>query len=271
MQLSVLVFLLSFSLHSQVIVYSQSLRVPASISLSQTAEDDAYLQLGEQLFAAGEWAKAENHFSDAVARQPGNPLWLVCLAVALDRQGKSKEAHAKVKQLVAIGKIESLLVFTEKSKNEKIVFVDTRAFVDEKLGITRYVAAQRMLTNEFMHRHDALAIIQRRIKAIEDDIAKSTSTQDAKATQTKQEELRKLRREFEQERKDAESAYYKRATEILGPISSDIGKALDAYAKPRNIAFVLDSRVFPNVRFLADKSVNVTQDFVTTYNSLNPK
>jgi Skp family chaperone for outer membrane proteins len=269
--ISIFVFLLAITLTSQAIGYSRSLFPAAKLAIIQSETEDLVLQEGEKYFAQGDWVAAETHFKSALKRQPFSPLWHVCLAVALDKQRKSKEAHAEMKKLVEIRRIESLLAYLEKSKTGKIAFVDTRFFKDEKDGISRFVAALKSLDDEFKDQLDELGKLDARIKANEIELATSDSGQDPTVTQTKQEEVRRLKRELERKRKDAKAAYEKRSEKVIGSVSIDIGNALQSYAKERDIAYLLDSSVFPKARFLADKSVDVTQDFVSTYNKSFPK
>jgi outer membrane protein len=154
----------------------------------------------------------------------------------------------------------------------KIAFVNTQAFGDEKAGINKYVAAVKNLQREFDPRQKELQTLATRIKAIADDLSKTGQVQDPKVTQAKQEEGEKLQRELEYKKKDAEAAFQKRYEEVVGPISNDIGKALDGFAKQRGITMVLDlskQAILESVLSL-DPAMDVTAAFITEYNSKNP-
>ncbi len=227
-----------------------------------------YLRAGEKFFQRGEWAAAEGHFRTATQRQSNSPVWRVCLAVALDKQGKAEEVKAEVQKLIELRDVESLLVVPEKMKDTgKLVFIDTRAFGDEKTGINRYVAAVKSLEVEFKSRQDEMTSIKGRIKAISDELLYMKNEKEIKV---KQEERRKLEKELENKRKDASAAFDKRYDKVVGPVASQIGVALDAYAKKRGYAFIFDNSKFKDVSYFSDKSINVTQDFITDYNKLYP-
>jgi outer membrane protein len=154
----------------------------------------------------------------------------------------------------------------------KIAFVNTQAFGDEKAGINKYIAAVKSLQREFDPRQKELQTLATRIKAIADDLSKTGAVQDPKVTQAKQEEGEKLQRELEYKKKDAEAAFQKRYEEVVGPISNDIGKSLDGFAKQRGITMILDlskQAILESVLTL-DPSMDVTAAFITEYNSKNP-
>ena len=68
---------------------------------------------------------------------------------------------------------------------------------------------------------------------------------------------------------DAQVAFDKRMQEVLGPISDDISKALDAYAKSRGITLILDVTKFQGIVSASD-SLDITRAFITEFNSKNP-
>ena len=154
----------------------------------------------------------------------------------------------------------------------KIAYVDTSAFNDEKTGITRFVAALKSLQREFQPRQAELQGIDTRLKAIADEISKTRAVADPKAIQLKQEEGERLQRELEYKKKDYEAAAAKRYEEVVGPISADIGNAINAFAKQRGITMILDVSKPSMVESIltADPTMDVTVAFIADYNSKNP-
>ncbi|HEX7530542.1 MAG TPA: OmpH family outer membrane protein, partial [Pyrinomonadaceae bacterium] len=67
---------------------------------------------------------------------------------------------------------------------------------------------------------------------------------------------------------DAKVQYQKRYQELLVPLQDDVGKALDAYAKTRNITMVIDGSQTPIL--YAAQSIDITKAFISDYNSKNP-
>jgi Skp family chaperone for outer membrane proteins len=153
--------------------------------------------------------------------------------------------------------------------SSKIAFVNTQAFADEKAGITRFVAALKNLDREFKPRRDELQNMQNRIQTLAKEIEQTRSVADPKTLQTKQDEGEKLQRELKFKKEEAEAAFQRRSEEVLGQITNDILKALDAYAKQRGITSVLDWSKMEAMLML-DPSADITAAFIADYNSKNP-
>jgi Skp family chaperone for outer membrane proteins len=161
----------------------------------------------------------------------------------------------------------------------KIGWVDTLSFEDEKEGVTRYINALKALETELRPRITELQNLQNRIKTISDDLtraqnqpANSPVPVDRAALQTKAEEGNRLQREFEFKKKDYDAVYEKRSGEVLGPISMDISRAMQDFAKARGYAAILDIAALANSNMLLalDPTANITKEFVTFYNARPP-
>jgi Skp family chaperone for outer membrane proteins len=155
----------------------------------------------------------------------------------------------------------------------KIAFVNTEAFGDAKAGIARYVAAVTALDREFQPRQQELTSLQTQITTIADDINKLSASQsvvDPKTIQSKQDQGEKLQRDFKYKKEQYDADAGRRYREAVSPISEDIGKALDAFAKARGITMILDiSKLAPAV-LTVNQSMDVTAQFISEYNSKNP-
>ena len=151
----------------------------------------------------------------------------------------------------------------------KIAYINTEAFGDEKTGITRYVTAVKSLEREFDPRQKELITMQTRIKALADEIGKLTgsSVVDPKTIQAKQDEGERLQRDLKYKKEQADADFAKRYQEVVSPISSDIGKALDSFATTRGLTMILDiSKLAPAV-LTANPNMDVTAAFIAEYNS----
>lgn len=152
----------------------------------------------------------------------------------------------------------------------KIAFINTEAFGDEKTGITRYVAAMKSLEREFQPRQTELNTMQTRIRTIAEDISKTQSVADPKAIQAKQDEGERLQRDLKYKKEQADADFAKRYQEVVGPISQDIGKALDAFATQRGITMIMDiSKLIPAI-LTVNPAMDVTATFISEYNGRNP-
>jgi len=152
----------------------------------------------------------------------------------------------------------------------KIAYVNSQAFADDKAGITRYVNAQKSLDREFQPRSTELQTLAKKIQTLADEIAKTQNVAAPAEIQRKQDEGEKLQRELKFKKEDAEAAYRKRAEEVLGPISSEIGNALIAFAKQRGITMTLDISRLGEAVLTVDPAMDITTAFIAEFNSKNP-
>jgi Skp family chaperone for outer membrane proteins len=156
----------------------------------------------------------------------------------------------------------------------KIAFVNTDAFRVDKTGINRWVAAAKSVEREFEPLQRELLGIVNRIQAINKDLEtlSKSAVVDDKSISAKQEESARLQREHKFKKDEGEARLKKRYEDVVGPVSADIGKALDTFAKQRGITLLLDtSRMIQSGAILsADSSTDMTAAFIAEYNSKNP-
>jgi Skp family chaperone for outer membrane proteins len=154
----------------------------------------------------------------------------------------------------------------------KIAFIDTTVFAEEKGGISRYVTAVKSLEREFQPRQNELNNIQTRIKAIADELNKlsGNAVVDPKTIATRQDEGERLQRDLKYKKDQADADFAKRYQEVVGPISSDIGKAIDQFAVQRGISLVLDVSKLGQSVLTLNPAMDVTQVFIIGYNRTHP-
>ena len=74
--------------------------------------------------------------------------------------------------------------------------------------------------------------------------------------------------EIQKEQADADVE--KRYKEVVGPVSTDIGRALDQYASRNGLTMILDiSKLLPAVLTM-NPAMDITNAFIADYNSRNP-
>lgn len=156
--------------------------------------------------------------------------------------------------------------------DSKIAFVNTEAFGDDKEGINRFVNAGQSLQRDLKPKQDELVGLQNRMRQIATDIEtlRKTPVASEASIQTKQDEGERLQREFEYKQKDYEAWSQKRYRDIVGPVSADIGKELDAFRKDHGITMVLDvTKLLPAI-LSAKEEMDITRPFIAYYNAKNP-
>jgi len=159
----------------------------------------------------------------------------------------------------------------------KIVVINTLAFEDDKAGITKYVNAMKSLREEFkptdtdlQSRATRLQALQKEIQALNDQIAAGKVPVDKKAAQAKVDEFESLKREFTRKQEDFKVKFERRRPVVMGPISQDISKAIQDFAKQKGYSLILDAAILQEsglILGIGNDSVDVTKDFITFYNA----
>jgi Skp family chaperone for outer membrane proteins len=155
----------------------------------------------------------------------------------------------------------------------KIGWIDTGAFADPKEGVTKYNNALTALDNEMKPRVTELQGMQTKLQNIANEIEKMRANTAVpvkpEAIIAKQEEGQKLQREFEFKKKEYDAAVESRSGQVLGPVSADISKAIQEFAKQKGYAVVLDIAALANANAILalDPTSNITKEFITFYNA----
>lgn len=155
----------------------------------------------------------------------------------------------------------------------KILMINTDAFYDEKIGITKLVNAVKQLNAEFAPQIKEMDTGGARLQTIAAEIQNMQKLPAAQFNQAaytaKQEEGETLQRQLNLKKGDMESAMKKRRQAIITPISSDIGKAVTEFANKNGYGAILDVSKLADtgvLLFLAD-SADVTREFIAFYNA----
>jgi Skp family chaperone for outer membrane proteins len=155
----------------------------------------------------------------------------------------------------------------------RIALIDTSVFADEKKGIFRFIDAVKAAQAPYDPQNRELLNLQNRINAIIEDIRKlrATPQPDQRAIQTKQEEGSRLQQDWNTKKQRFDEDFGKRYQEVTAPISEQIGKAMDQYARERGITMTLDfSKLLPAL-LTALPAVDVTDAFIADFNRKNPR
>lgn len=158
---------------------------------------------------------------------------------------------------------------------QKIGFIDTGAFYDDKVGITRLVAAYRQLNTEFAAPQKELETLGTRIQTLEKELTTlqeqaSKGVQiDRVAANAKSEDYEKLKREYQFKADNLKSSLERRRPQIVGPVSQEIGKALDEFAKQKGFGVIMDVSKFEQAGALLfySEAADSTKDFIAFFNA----
>lgn len=155
--------------------------------------------------------------------------------------------------------------------DSKIALIDSASFPDEKAGIARLVSAIKRVDAEFQPRRTELQTLQQQYEKASADYQKVAPLQPAQVNQQQADKIDQMKRDITRKTEDAQAAFQKRMGEVLQPISDEIARALDVYAKARGITLVLDVANMQEgfIRWAAD-ATDITKAFIVEFNSKNP-
>jgi Skp family chaperone for outer membrane proteins len=180
--------------------------------------------------------------------------------------------------------IFSVSVFAQTATG-KVGLINTLAF-EGKGGITKYITALTSLDTEFKKDFDDLSGLYTRIQTLEKELGTLQTQLQQQANNpavpvanpnpiqvsynTKTDEYGKLGREYKFKQDDAKARYERRRQVILGPISQDIGKAIEEFAKSKGFSIIFDGAKLEEAGVLlgiGDDKVDITKDFIAFYNA----
>jgi Skp family chaperone for outer membrane proteins len=152
----------------------------------------------------------------------------------------------------------------------KIAVIYSADFQDPKTGIARYIATMNKLEAEFQPIQNELNASAKRLNDQQAEIAnlQRVGGTNPAQVQAKIDQLDQQKKEYQRKGEDAQAAYQKRRTQVLGPLQDEIGRALDAYAQARGITLIMDGSRVPIA--YAAASIDITKAFIGDYNSKNP-
>lgn len=173
--------------------------------------------------------------------------------------------------------IFAVSAFAQAPTTGKVGWIDTGAFSDEKLGITKFVQALKSLDAEFVPITTELQGMATKIQALEKEIkdlqAKLNDPNNKvpipqTTISAKGEEYDKLTREFKFKQEDAKARYDRREAAVLGPLRQDIGNAIQEFVKKNGYVLIFDiSKDQNGVIIGLDESADVTKQFIAYYNT----
>ena len=172
------------------------------------------------------------------------------------------------------------------TSSAKIGLINTLAVDDDKAGINKYVTGMNSLEAEFKKDGDDLTALANRITALEKELTSLQAQIQTRANNpavpianpdplqttynTKADEYGKLGREFKFKQDDAKARFERRRQVIMGPIMSDIYKAMQEFAKQKGFTIIFDTAKMDELGFLlgvGDEKIDATKDFITFYNA----
>jgi len=153
----------------------------------------------------------------------------------------------------------------------KLAWINSSAFLNPESGIKQLVRVGKELELEFGNQQSELALQNEKLRTIVAELkALQTSGAAAEVFQAKQNEGLKLQQEL-QEKQQAFQAAVQQAQQVKqGPVVTEMDKAMEAFAKERELGMILDLAKLGNAVVSAREEIDVTADFIAYYNAAHP-
>jgi Skp family chaperone for outer membrane proteins len=153
----------------------------------------------------------------------------------------------------------------------KIAWINSAAFINEQAGIKQLVRVGKELELEFGNQQSELALQNEKLRTIVAELSKlQTSGATNEVLQAKQEEGLKLQADLQQKQQAFQAAVQQAQQLKQTPVITEMDKAMDAFAKERDIGLILDVAKLGNAVVSASASIDITADFVAYYNASHP-
>ena len=163
------------------------------------------------------------------------------------------------------------------AQSGKVAIVDTNAFTHPEKGIKRLIKAAESVEREFVPRWAELAGMYARLRKELEKLSfvGPIPTDPQPVTPERKRELKEatdaIQRSIEQRQAAMQLDYAKRTKEVTAPIFQEIRNSLEAFAKSRGIAVLIDASKSACLVGCDEKdAMDITQEFITDYNRLNP-
>lgn len=153
----------------------------------------------------------------------------------------------------------------------KIAIIDTGAFGDEKAGIAKYIQALKSLQTELKPRQDEITALETKMTTLAKDIENlsKASVVDPKSIDAKREEGERMQLDYNYKKEQYKANVERRFAAIIGPIQTDIAKAIEEYGKQKGFHVIFDLSKDEKAMILwADMAAaDITNDFIKFYNA----
>lgn len=150
-----------------------------------------------------------------------------------------------------------------------VAWLNSNEFINETTGIKQLVRVFKELELEFSGTESELSLLNEKLRTLVGELTKlqAGGEANAKAIQEKQAEGLKMQRELQAKQQQAQAAIGQAQQEKQAPISAEIGKALEAFAKEREIGLLFDLAKMNEGVIAAKPELDVTAEFITYYNA----
>lgn len=143
-------------------------------------------------------------------------------------------------------------------------------------GITKYVAALKRVDDQIKPLETELETmatkinnLKKEIETLQKSAANSTVPVSNNTVTNKIEEYNNLGREYKFKEENAKARLQSLQNSVMGPVLSDIAKAMQEYATKNGLTMILDAAKLDQAGLILafDRKFDVTDDFIKFYNA----
>jgi Skp family chaperone for outer membrane proteins len=154
----------------------------------------------------------------------------------------------------------------------RVAYVNSGAFLESATGIKQLVKVFQALELEFSSQQSELNLMAEKLRTISGELGKlrSDPVANAKAITEKETAGLALQQDLQAKNQAAQQAYAKRQQELQGPVSTELGKELRAFAQERDISMLFDLAKLGDALIDAKPELDLTADFIAYFNARHP-
>lgn len=154
----------------------------------------------------------------------------------------------------------------------RVAFVSSAQFLDETTGLKQLVRVAKALELEFSGTQSELSLLNEKLRTLAGEInrLRADPVANAKALEEKQTAGFQMQQDLQAKQQKAQASFQQRQQETQGPITTEITKELQAFAKERDISMLFDASKLGDALFYAKVELDLTPDFIAYYNAKHP-
>jgi len=151
----------------------------------------------------------------------------------------------------------------------KIAVIDTDQFGDTKNGIKKLLAALGRVDTMLKPIRDEATTKQTRYNALVTEIQNAQKT-GANVAPAKIDEGQQLENDLKRLQEDGQKALERYTRQFAEPVSAEVSKAVEVYARSKGYDIVLDAAKFAGTMMVLNPAVDITSAFIADFNAKNP-
>jgi len=154
----------------------------------------------------------------------------------------------------------------------RLAWINTQEFAAEEGGIKQLVRVMKELELEFSGAQSDLQLQNEKLRTLVGELKKlgADPVANAEAIKQKQTDGMQLQQDLQAKQQQFQAAVQAAQQQKQAPVVAELTKALAAYAKDHDLGFVLDVSKLGDAGVFAKPELDITADFVATFNAAHP-